>query len=37
MWKRFLSVGAATIAVLVLSLATVGVTEAHSKDMKFGS
>jgi hypothetical protein len=34
MWKRFLSVGTVTIAVLVLSLATAGVTEA--KDVKWG-
>ena len=35
MWKRFLSVGTVTIAVLVLSLANAGVTEAHSKNMKW--
>ena len=36
MWKRFLPVGTVTIAVLALSLATAGVAEAGSKDMKFG-
>ncbi len=36
MWKRFLPVNTATIAVLALSLATAGVTKAASGDMKFG-
>ena len=36
MWKRFLSVGTVTIAVLALSLATAGLAEAGSKDMKWG-
>jgi hypothetical protein len=35
MWKRFLPIGTVTIAVLALSLATAGVAEAGSKDMKY--
>ncbi len=36
MWKRFLSVGTVTIAVLALSLATAGASKAASGDMKYG-